>query len=372
MEAHLEIHRLRKAYGDFVALDDVSFSAAPGEIVALLGPSGCGKTTLLNLIAGFLTPDQGAIMVAGRDMAHVAPHRRDMAMVFQNYALFPHMTIDRNVAFGLKMRGVSASEMGRRVQEALDLVQLGHLGKRYPKELSGGQQQRVALARALVVRPSVLLLDEPLSNLDALLRKKMREEMRQILKAAGITTVVVTHDQEEALVTADSVVLLASGKVEQRATPSELYEHPSTIFSARFMDVTNLFDGVVAGRDGACAVVETPLGKLLVETPRGGPGEKVTLAIRPENIYVGHDAGENSVTGRVVSTTYHGSVRRVEIEAGSTHLVADLAVKRCVAKVGENLTLSWAADETRLIPSGEAIKAAAAASEPRVAESVLQ
>ena len=359
METHLEIHRLRKAYGDFVALDDVSFSAAPGEIVALLGPSGCGKTTLLNLIAGFLTPDQGAIMVAGRDMA----------MVFQNYALFPHMTIDRNVAFGLKMRGVSTSETGRRVQEALDLVQLGHLGKRYPKELSGGQQQRVALARALVVRPSVLLLDEPLSNLDALLRKKMREEMRRILKAAGITTVVVTHDQEEALVTADSVVLLASGRVEQRATPSELYEHPSTIFSARFMDVTNLFDGVVAGRDGACVVVDTPLGKLRAETPRGEVGEKVTLAIRPENIYAGHEAGENSVTGRVVGTTYHGSVRRVEIQTGGTLLVADLAVKRCVAKVGENLALSWAADETRLIPSGEAIKAA---SEPRVAESVLQ
>jgi len=297
MQAHLDVRQLRKSYGSFTALDDVSFMAAPGEIVALLGPSGCGKTTLLNLIAGFLTPDAGSVIVGGRDIVNVAPHKRDMAMVFQNYALFPHMSVERNVAFGLRMRSVASSEAGKRVQEALDLVQLGNLGKRYPKELSGGQQQRVALARALVVRPSVLLLDEPLSNLDALLRKRMREEMRQILKAANITTVVVTHDQEEALVSADSIVLLASGRVEQRSTPNELYERPSTIFSARFMDVTNFLDGVVIGHEQGKAVVDTAFGKLRAEVDSCTVGAKVTVAVRPENIAKGDEACENCVTG---------------------------------------------------------------------------
>ncbi|MBX9709721.1 MAG: ABC transporter ATP-binding protein [Xanthobacteraceae bacterium] len=372
MEAHLEVRKLRKAYGGFTALDDVSFAAAPGEIVALLGPSGCGKTTLLNLIAGFLMPDQGAIMVQGRDIACVAPHRRDMAMVFQNYALFPHMTIERNVAFGLKMRGTAASEASRRVQEALDLVQLGHLGKRYPKELSGGQQQRVALARALVVRPSVLLLDEPLSNLDALLRKKMREEMRQILKAAGITTVVVTHDQEEALVTADSIVLLAAGRVEQRATPRELYERPSTIFCARFMDVTNFFEGIVIAREGDVAVIDTPIGKIRAEVNSCVVGARVTVAIRPENISAESDAGENRVSGKVVSTSYHGAVRRLDIEVGEQRIVADVSVKRCAAEPGDEVTLSWAADETRMLPCAEPGKSAVPAGNVRLSESLAQ
>lgn len=349
MQAHLEIRGLRKSYGDFVALHDVSFSAAQGEIVALLGPSGCGKTTLLNLIAGLLVPDKGAIMVQGRDITRVAPHRRDMAMVFQNYALFPHMTVERNVAFGLKMRGVSSKETPRRVQEALDLVQLGKLGKRYPKELSGGQQQRVSLARAIVVRPSVLLLDEPLSNLDALLRKKMREEMRKILKKAGITAVVVTHDQEESLVTADSIVLLASGRVEQRGTPSDLYERPSTIFSARFMDMTNLFEATVARNEGVHAVVDTHLGEVRAESGPYVEGERLTVAIRPENICVGSNSGENLVTGRIVNTIYHGSVRRVEIEIGRDRLIVDVPVNQCAPNIGESLTVSWAARDTRLI-----------------------
>lgn len=350
MHAHLDVRHLRKSYGTFTALDDVSFTAAPGEIVALLGPSGCGKTTLLNLIAGFLTPDAGSVIVGGRDIVNVAPHKRDMAMMFQNYALFPHMSVERNVAFGLKMRSVASGEVAKRVQEALNLVQLGDLGKRYPKELSGGQQQRVALARALVVRPSVLLLDEPLSNLDALLRKRMREEMRQILKAANITTVVVTHDQEEALVSADSIVLLASGRVEQRSTPNELYERPSTIFSARFMDVTNFLDGTVIGHEQGHAVIDTAFGKLRAEVDSCTVGSKVTVAVRPENIAKGEEAGENCVTGEVISSSYHGPVRRVEIEANGARLIADIPVKRCLSKVGDQLSVSWPADDTRLLP----------------------
>jgi ABC-type Fe3+/spermidine/putrescine transport system ATPase subunit len=368
MEAHLDVRRIKKAYGDFLALDDVSFTAAPGEIVALLGPSGCGKTTLLNVIAGFLSPADGAILVDGRNIVNVPPHKRDMSMVFQNYALFPHMNVEQNVSFGLKMRGTASSESKRRVYEALDLVQLGHLGNRYPKELSGGQQQRVALARALVVRPSVLLLDEPLSNLDALLRKKMREEMRQILKAANITTVVVTHDQEEALVSADSIVLLSAGKIEQRSTPRELYERPSTIFSARFMDVTNFFEGVVIGRDGANAIIDTAFGKLQAEIDECVIGAKVTVAIRPENILKGDDAGQNRVTGEVMATSYHGPVRRIEIEANGQRLIADIPVKRCPAKIGDRLSLSWPADDTRVLPRAEVTTPDRA----RPAESILQ
>lgn len=368
MDAHLDVRRLRKAYGDFVALDDVSFTAASGEIVALLGPSGCGKTTLLNVIAGFLSPDKGTVIVDGRDIVRVPPHKRDMAMVFQNYALFPHMSVEHNVAFGLKMRSISSGEVGQRVQEALELVQLGGLGKRYPKELSGGQQQRVALARALVVRPSVLLLDEPLSNLDALLRKRMREEMRQILKSANITTVVVTHDQEEALVSADRIVLLASGRVEQSSTPNELYERPQTIFSARFMDVTNFLDGTVIGHERGNAVVETAFGRLRAEVEGCTVGDRVTVAVRPENITKGEDAGENCVTGEVISSTYHGPVRRIEIEANGARLIADIPVKRCLSKIGDRLSVSWPADDTRILPNEEP----GASMEASAAERVLQ
>jgi putative spermidine/putrescine transport system ATP-binding protein len=352
MTPFLEVDGVSKYYGGFLAVDNVSFSASPGEIVALLGPSGCGKTTLLNMIAGFLKLDGGAISVSGRDLSNVAPHKRDMGMVFQNYALFPHMTVERNVAFGLKMRRLPKAEARQRTAEALEMVQLGHLGERYPKELSGGQQQRIALARALVVRPSVLLLDEPLSNLDALLRKTMREEMRQILKTAGITTILVTHDQEEALVTADSIILMTSGRVEQIATPSELYERPRTVFCARFMDVTNLFEGKVIGKEKGFSLVETSLGRLRAEGCSNEVGQSVTIAIRPENFSVAANDGENSVRGRIVRESYHGAVRRLDVEVGGCTVVAHVPVRRCVAGVGDELELSWPADRTRILPGG--------------------
>ncbi|HVI30144.1 ABC transporter ATP-binding protein [Hansschlegelia sp.] len=364
MKPHLEISGVTKFYDAFRAVDDVSFAASPGEIVALLGPSGCGKTTLLNVIAGFLKIDAGAISVDGRDLSRVPPHRRDMGMVFQNYALFPHMTVEKNVAFGLKMRGVSRKEIGQRTQEALEMVQLGHVGQRYPKELSGGQQQRVALARALVVRPSVLLLDEPLSNLDALLRKTMREEMRQILKKAGITTILVTHDQEEALVTADSIILMTAGRVEQMATPSELYERPRTVFCARFMDVTNLFEGRVVGKEAGFSVVDTPLGRLQAEGCLSEVGQAVTIAIRPENLSVAANDGENRVRGVIVRESYHGAVRRLDVEVGGCMIVAHVPVRRCVKGVGEELELSWPADRTRILPD-EAGERSSAPSSPR-------
>lgn len=350
MKPFLEIKSVTKYYGEYLAVNDVSFAANPGEIVALLGPSGCGKTTLLNMIAGFLKLDGGSIRVGDRDLSDVSPNKRDMGMVFQNYALFPHMTIEKNVAFGLKMRGISRRDIDARVEEALAMVQLGHVGQRYPKEVSGGQQQRVALARALVVRPSVLLLDEPLSNLDALLRKTMREDMRQILKKAGITTILVTHDQEEALVTADNIILMTSGRVEQMATPSELYERPRTVFCARFMDVTNIFEGTVIGKEAGLSVVDTPLGRMHAEGCASDVGQAVTIAVRPENLSVAANDGENSVRGTIVRESYHGAVRRLDVEVNGCTIVAHVPVRRCVAGIGEVLELSWPADRTRILP----------------------
>ena len=352
MKPFLEIKGVTKYYGAYQAVDNVSFAAKPGEIVALLGPSGCGKTTLLNMIAGFLRLDAGSICIGDRDLSDVPPNRRDMGMVFQNYALFPHMTIEKNVAFGLKMRGIPRKEAQARVEEALAMVQLGHVGQRYPKEVSGGQQQRVALARALVVRPSVLLLDEPLSNLDALLRKTMREDMRQILKKAGITTILVTHDQEEALVTADSIILMSAGRVEQMATPAELYERPKTVFCARFMDVTNIFEGTVISKTAGLSVVQTPFGRLHAEGCASDVGQPVTIAVRPENLSVAANEGENSVRGTIVRESYHGAVRRLDVEVNGCTIVAHVPVRRCVAGIGEVLELSWPADCTRILPSG--------------------
>ncbi len=349
MADYLEVRGVRKAYGDYVALDDVSFSARRGEILALLGPSGCGKTTLLNMIAGFLMPDDGRILVDGHDLSNTPAHRRGMGMVFQGYALFPHMTIARNVAFGLEMRGIERAAIQTRVSEALAAVQLAGVEKRYPRELSGGQQQRVALARALVVRPAVLLLDEPLSNLDAILRKTMREDMRVILKEAGITAILVTHDHEEAIVTADRIILMSRGRVEQIASPMELYERPSTVFCAHFMDFTNLIDGVVVGFENEYATVKTAMGVVCSDVGDVGVGEDVTLAIRPENIAPLPDAGENHVVGRVARISYHGAVQRVDLDVADQTLVAHVPVRRCAVQPGDELAVSWRAAETRLL-----------------------
>ncbi len=315
MEAHLDVRRIKKSYGDFLALDDVSFLPRRARSWPCSVRRDAAKLPCLTSSQDFCFPTMAQSLSTAATSSMYPRTSVTWRWLFQNYALFPHMNVEQNVSFGLNMRGTASSESKKRVYEALDLVQLGHLGSRYPKELSGGQQQRVALARALVVRPSVLLLDEPLSNLDALLRKTMREEMRRILKAANITTVIVTHDQEEALVSADSIVLLSAGKVEQRSTPRELYERPSTIFSARFMDVTNFFEGVVVGREGVNAIIDTAFGKLHAEIEECVIGSQVTVAVRPENILKGDDAGENRVTGEVMATSYHGPVRRIEIEA---------------------------------------------------------
>jgi putative spermidine/putrescine transport system ATP-binding protein len=241
--AFLELERLTKSFGTHNAVDGLTLSVEQGEFVALLGPSGCGKTTTLQMIAGFVEPTSGSIRLGGKDLLAIKPAKRGLGIVFQSYALFPHMTVAENVGFGLEMQGVAAAERRTRVGEALELVGLGAFASRFPRQMSGGQQQRVALARALVIRPQVLLLDEPLSNLDAKLREGMQIELRQIQRTVGTTTILVTHDQAEAMALSDRIVVMNQGKAEQIGPPHEAYERPATPFVANFLGKTNLVNG---------------------------------------------------------------------------------------------------------------------------------
>ncbi len=241
--AFLELEKLSKAFGTHIAVDGLTLGVEKGEFVSLLGPSGCGKTTTLQMIAGFVEPTSGAIRLAGKDLVATKPAKRGLGIVFQSYALFPHMTVTENVGFGLEMQGVSASERTTRVGETLELVGLAAFAGRFPRQLSGGQQQRVALARALVIRPQILLLDEPLSNLDAKLREGMQIELRQIQRTVGTTTILVTHDQAEAMALSDRIVVMNHGKAEQIGPPHEAYEKPATAFVANFLGKTNLVNG---------------------------------------------------------------------------------------------------------------------------------
>jgi putative spermidine/putrescine transport system ATP-binding protein len=282
----LAVRRLRKTFGAVVAVDDVSLEAAPGEFLSLLGPSGCGKSTVLRMVAGLVEPDAGQVVLGGEDITRVAVHRRHLGLVFQSYALFPHMTVFDNVAFGLRRRKVAEGELRPRVERMLDLVRLGPLGARYPRELSGGQQQRVALARALATEPRVLLLDEPLSNLDALLREEMRVELKRLQERLGTTMIFVTHDQAEAMILSHRVAVMDAGRVVQVGTPEEVYRRPATPFVARFLGRANFFPGVVVRHEGAGVVVALDGGLSIVAGARDGlaPGERVQVAIRQEAI----------------------------------------------------------------------------------------
>jgi putative spermidine/putrescine transport system ATP-binding protein/putrescine transport system ATP-binding protein len=277
----LDLQDITKRFGSFQALSGVSFSVARGEIVALLGPSGCGKTTTLRMIAGFESPDAGQIVMNGRDVAQRRPYERSIGLVFQDYALFPHMTVAQNIAFGMRHRGTPKAEIPDRTEAVLARVHLAGLGARKPSELSGGQQQRVALARALVTEPDVMLLDEPLSNLDAKLRHYLRVELREILTESGATAIIVTHDQEEAMGLADRIVLMNAGRIEQIDTPTGLYARPRTRFAADFIGQGNWFDGVLA----SCGrVLETEVGALTVAANGFHAGARLALCVRPERM----------------------------------------------------------------------------------------
>jgi putative spermidine/putrescine transport system ATP-binding protein len=311
---------LTRRYGPVTALDGLDLTLHPGELVALLGPSGCGKTTTLRLLAGLEDADAGRITVAGRDLTHVPASKRDMGMVFQAYSLFPHMTVQQNVAFGLRLRRVAKDERDRRALEILDLVGLSEQAGRYAHQISGGQQQRVALARALAIEPQVLLLDEPLSALDAKVRAQLRDQIRRIQLEVGITTLFVTHDQEEALAIADRVGVMRNGKLEQLAPPTEVYARPATAFVAEFVGLTNRLPGAVSG------TVVTVRGHDLPLVDQSTPPGPVTALVRPEAVTLAADSAAESgpLTGTVITTTFLGATSRVTVDLGDTTILAQL------------------------------------------------
>ncbi len=324
MQPHLVLRGLRKTFGRTVAVDGLDLSVAPGEFVALLGPSGCGKTTTLRIVAGFERPDRGEVLIQGLPATDKPPHRRDVGIVFQSYALFPHMTVAENVAYGLRMRKVPPAERAARVAAALDLVRLSGLDARYPRQLSGGQQQRVAVARAIVIRPSALLFDEPLSNLDARLRQTMRDELRELQRTLRIATILVTHDQEEALTLADRIVVMHAGRVEQVGTPEAIYAHPATPFVAEFIGRCNFLSGRIHAPDGAAPVFRADEGLALPLPPgvAGSHGQRGTVALRPEAIaLLGLD--ETPAPGAIVveavvrRVTYLGALRQYRVATGA-------------------------------------------------------
>lgn len=358
MPTAITIDRIVKTYpgAPTPAVDHVSLNINPGDLFFLLGPSGCGKTTLLRMIAGFIDPTDGRILLGPegqqRDITHLPPNKRNTGMVFQSYALWPHMTVAKNVAFGLEVRKTPKDEIDRRVTEALETVQMAHLAQRKPNALSGGQQQRVALARALVVRPDVLLLDEPLSNLDAKLRVELRSEIRRICKSSGITTVYVTHDQKEALSMADMVAIMQAGKVIQLGPPGDLYRKPGSKFVAEFLGETNFLAATVSSPGtsaGGTVRLTTDAGELISahQPPANSPpGAKVLLSLRPEALRIAHgtltssNANESTLHGRVLETTYLGEIAQLVIELKPVSAVsaAPTRVKAAVLNPGATIT----------------------------------
>jgi putative spermidine/putrescine transport system ATP-binding protein len=325
----LRVEGLRKSYGHVRAVDGVDAEIGEGELVSFVGPSGCGKTTLLRMVGGFVRPDGGHILLDGRDVTRDPPNRRATAMVFQSYALFPHLSVAGNVGYAIGGRGQSRRDVARRVEELLRIVRLDGLGGRRPDELSGGQQQRVALARALSVQPRLLLLDEPLSNLDANLRVVMREEIKRLQRELRLTVAYVTHDQEEAMSISDRIAVMRAGHIEQIGAPSEVYERPATEFVAGFVGIATFVDGEVVRADSAGCVVRTALGVRSVRGPRTGlvAGSRVRLVVRPEAIRLGPlepTEGTESLAGKIVGLAYTGAVVRYWVEAAGIRLAVDV------------------------------------------------
>jgi putative spermidine/putrescine transport system ATP-binding protein len=356
-QAFLRLEKVTKHYDNHqVAVDSLSLDLPRGKLLGLLGPSGCGKTTTLRMIAGLLSITEGHIRVAGEDISQKPPHRRDIGLVFQNYALFPHMTVSDNVAFGLEMRGVRKAEIRTRVEEALDMVRLPGYGPRKPRDMSGGQQQRVALARALVIRPRILLLDEPLSNLDAKLRDEMRDEIREIQQRLSIATVFVTHDQVEALTMCDLVGVMSGGKLAQLDAPEGIYERPASLFVAEFVGRANVLDGEIGAKDA----VRFGEGTYRCDT-RGEEHGRAKIVIRPHRIGVTPhrdralvSMATNSVQGRVLRVTYIGDIVQYDIEVGSQVLKAEAptASSGHAFAAGEKVLCEWKPQDMLVFRSG--------------------
>lgn len=341
--AFLEINNVRKVFaGQAPAVDNFNLQVERGEFVSFLGPSGCGKTTTLRMVAGFELPTAGTIRLDGADITNKPPNQRNVGMVFQSYALFPNMTVAENVGFGLMIRKRSKAEIVKRADELLNLIHLPDKGKNYPYQLSGGQQQRVALARALAIEPQVLLLDEPLSALDAKIRDELRGEIRRIQQQLGITTIYVTHDQQEAMALSDRVVVMSKGVMEQVGTPFEIYNYPTTHFVASFVGTLNQL---------RCTVTDAANGKVRYDgqvidtgTPIAeGNGANVTLMLRPEELRLGEGGGENRLIGTIEQVSFQGATIRVTVNLGSTTLTLDVFNERTLQlpKTGQQYTLSF-------------------------------
>ena len=350
----LVLQGIQKRFGPSIAVENFNLSAEKGEFVSFLGPSGCGKTTTLRMIAGFEQPTAGTITVDGKDITYRPANRRNVGMVFQSYALFPNMTVANNIGFGLKIRKRSKSQIRTRVGELLDMIHLPDKADRYPYQLSGGQQQRVALARALAIEPEVLLLDEPLSALDAKIRVTLRKEIRAIQRQLGITTVYVTHDQEEAMSLSDRVVVMSDGRIEQIGPPPEIYNFPATPFVASFVGTLNLLPATVVDAAGGVVSVsgQTVRTPKAIET-RGGP---LTVALRPEAVEIGEGGGANRLVGTIDDVSFLGSIVRTRVRLSDGALVSldqfnDPAL--AALTVGDGITISFPPEAT-LVLAGEA------------------
>ena len=357
----IRLENLRKTFGEIVATDEVNMVLPEGELSTLLGPSGCGKTTLLRIIAGFYVPDRGKVFFDDQDVTATPPHQRNTGMCFQNYALWPHMSVADNVAYGLKLKRVEGMKytktaIGRRVGDALELVRMGDLGHRHIHQLSGGQQQRVALARALAIEPDVLLLDEPLSNLDAKLRIEMREEIIRIQSEMTITTVYVTHDQHEALSISDRVAVMDLGYVQQFDTPREIYANPQTVFVADFIGQCTFIDGVIEKVGDSLTVSipnnQTVIGRSTIDGYPFEPNEIVKAAVRPEDLHlVREEPSDNEIIGTVTRTIYVGNGIEVYFQVGDISAQAILDPDSKI-KEGDDIHLYAPSDEVMILPIG--------------------
>ena len=357
MSVDIRIKNAVKRYGENTVIKDLSVEIKEGEFFTLLGPSGCGKTTLLRMIAGFNSIEGGDFFFGERRVNDMDPAKRNIGMVFQNYAIFPHMTVEGNVAFGLKNRKVPKEKISRRVDEILKKVHIDNLRDRLPQNMSGGQQQRVALARAIVIEPDVLLMDEPLSNLDAKLRKEMRLEIRNIQKKLNVTTIFVTHDQEEALTMADTIAIMNGGVVEQLGSPLEMYEHPNTQFVASFIGGTNLIEGEVVTSEGNAVTVRC--GKTMLRGLTNNtltPGQKVITSQRPERLrlHANGETGGNCVRGKITTRVYLGaSIRFVVEDEEGRNIIVDLPINEDleIYKTGAPCFVIWDSDDCHVLDS---------------------
>jgi len=348
----MRIEGVNKRFGGFTAVDGVSLEIGAGEFFALLGPSGCGKTTLLRMLAGFETPDEGGIWLDAQNIADVPPHLRPVNMMFQNYALFPHLSVEANIAFGLKQAALPKDEIIARVVEMVALVRLQGLERRKPDQLSGGQRQRVALARALARRPRLLLLDEPLAALDKKLRAETQAELVQVQRRLGMSFIIVTHDQEEAMTLADRIGVMNKGQLVQVATPRALYERPGSRWVAGFVGDVNLFDGQVMSQIGGCVTVATPSAGVLRVAGEVEAGQAISIAVRPEKLSLSHDISSsvvNAQPGEVVDADYLGGLTRYRVKLAGGNVVqiarANVAGSDAAFEAGQQVTVSFAPED---------------------------